>query len=291
MNILDEIKQSFKEGSVLTRIIYINLAVFVFVKLVNLFFFLFLSNPNFSIASWLAVPASFGALFYKPWTLISYMFLHEDFLHILFNMLWLFWFGKIFLQFIDSKKFIAVYILGGLSGALFYILSFNFFPVFQTVVGNSMALGASASVMAIVVAISFYAPNFKVYLLFFGEVKLKYIAMVSILLDVISIPTSNSGGHLAHIGGALFGFIFISSYKKNKNFTDAFSNFILSIFSIFKPKQKMKVSYKKASSDWDYNANKKTEQAEVDEILDKIAKSGYDSLTKIEKEKLFKASK
>jgi membrane associated rhomboid family serine protease len=291
MSIADELKQSFKSGSTLTKLIYINLAVFLTVKLIAVFYFLFTIQDGFSLVSWLAVPADLTNLMYKPWTVFTYMFLHQDFLHILFNMLWLYWFGQIFLHYFDQKKLLSVYLVGGLFGAFVYILTFNIFPVFTDILPVSIALGASASVIAIVIAVSVYAPNHTIYLMFLGAVKLKYIALVTIIIDVLSIASENAGGHLAHLGGAIFGYIYILQLKKGKNFTRVFDRFMDSVFSIFKPKPKIKVTYKRPADDIEYNKTKVQKQAEIDKILDKIAQSGYESLSKQEKETLFKNSK
>ncbi|MBU8892036.1 MAG: rhomboid family intramembrane serine protease [Bacteroidales bacterium] len=295
MSIADEIKKSFKSGSALIKLIYINLAVFLAVKLIGTFITLLQLNTGFSFVTWLAVPADLNNLIYKPWTIFTYMFLHQDFLHILFNMLWLYWFGQIFLSYFDSKKLLSVYIVGGLAGAAIYILSFNIFPLFDQILPMSYALGASASVIAIVIAISVYAPNHRISLLFFGPVPLKYIAIVSIVLDVLSIASSNAGGHIAHLGGALFGYLYISQLRKGKNITKGFDRFMDKIFSLFKPKEKFKVTYKRPMNDMEkdieYNKAQTARQEDIDKILDKIAKSGYDSLTKKEKEILFKNSK
>jgi membrane associated rhomboid family serine protease len=228
MGIKEEIHQSFKEGTVLTKLIYVNIGIFVLFNTINVLFFLLTTNNDFSIFNWFSVPADIKILIFRPWTLISYMFLHENFLHILFNMLWLFWFGKIFLQFIDEKKLLSVYILGGISGAIFYITVFYAFPRFHDIIPISFALGASASVVAIVVAISFYVPNYELNLMFIGKVKLKYIALVSIIIDIMSIATSNAGGHLAHLGGAIFGYLFVIRLKNNPKLLNKFSNFIYS---------------------------------------------------------------
>lgn len=294
MDIAKEIKESFKSGSYLTKIIYVNIAIFVVVNIIDVIFYLLnasISNA-FSITWWLSVPADVHQLIFRPWTLITYMFLHHEFLHILFNLLWFFWFGKIFLEFIDQKKLLSVYLLGGISGGLLYILAFNIFPVFTPFISNSVALGASASVIAVVTAISFYVPDYTVMLMFIGRVKLKYIALATILLDVLSIASSNAGGHIAHIGGAIFGFVFISNYKKGRIITKGFESFLDSLFTIFKPRPKVRVTYKKPpTSDIEYNSEKIKNQAEIDQILEKISKSGYDSLSKDEKDKLFKMSK
>ena len=291
MEIFNEIKASFKKGTYLTQLIYVNLAVFVFVNIISVLFFLIGQQNNASvIVEWLAVPADLSNLIFKPWTVITYMFLHESFLHILFNMLWLFWFGKIFLQYLDQKQLLSVYLLGGIFGAILFIVSYNLFPVLNA--DYAVALGASASVMAVVFAISFYVPNYQLALMFIGNVKLKYIAIFSIVLDVISIPSGNSGGHIAHIGGALLGWYFITEYKKGKLITKGFEKILNSFFILFKRSPKMKVSYKKTGNkDYDYKNSKVAEQKEMDIILEKISKSGYSSLSKDEKELLFRMGK
>lgn len=295
MNIADEIKKSFKSGSALTKLIYINLAVFLAVKIIGVIFFLLNISPNFSIVNWFAVPADIHNLIYKPWTIFTYMFLHQEFLHILFNILWLYWFGQIFLRYFDDKKLLSVYLVGGLAGAALYILSFNLLPVFNQVLPVSYALGASASVIAIVIAVSVYAPNHTINLMFFGPVQLKYIAIITIVIDILSIASSNAGGHIAHLGGALFGYLYISQLRKGKNITRGFDRFMDKIFSLFKPREKFKVTYKRPMTDIEkdieYNKTQAAKQKDIDKILDKIAKSGYDSLTKKEKEVLFSNNK
>ncbi len=286
MAIIDEIKESFKEGSSLTKLIYVNLAVFVIAKIISVFFILF--NIDFGLVQWLALPADFSRLASRPWTIITYMFYHESFLHILFNLLWLYWFGRIFLRYLDQKRLLNVYILGGICGGVLYMLAYNAFPAFKPSVPVSVALGASAGVIAVVVAISYYVPNFILNLMFIGPVKLKYIALVTILLDIMGIGGGNAGGHIAHLGGALFGYLFTVQYKNGKELGRGFGKFLDSIFTFFKPRKRMKVTYKKPTDDFEYNSQKVENQKEIDRILDKIAQSGYKSLTKAEKEQLFK---
>lgn len=288
MSIAREIKDSFKFGSNLTKIIYINLAVFIIFNLIKLFFFFGQTPMSDSLAQYLAVPADTTALQSKPWTLFTYMFFHQDFLHILFNLLWLYWFGQIFLEYLSQKNLVGVYILGGLSGGIVYIIAFNALSVFSEMVPMAIALGASASVLAIVIAISTLKPNHTIYLLFLGAVKLKYLALFTVLLDIISIPTSNAGGHIAHIGGALFGFLYASAYMKGFDLARPVT-WIMNLFDFKrKPKSHLKVNYRKTGDDLEYNKRKVEQQANLDVILDKIAKTGYDSLSKEEKETLFK---
>jgi membrane associated rhomboid family serine protease len=301
--IADEIRESFKQGSSVVKLIYINLGVFVGVKLVYVLFYLLspsqgeLLDKSFfyqdRILSYLMVPASFETLLYRPWTLISYMFLHFEFLHILFNLLWLFWFGRIFLHYLTNKQLLTTYLVGGICGALLFMISYNLFPGLKDHVQSARALGASASISAIVIAISFYAPNYNVYIPLIGPVKIKYIALIYIILDVLQIASTNAGGHIAHLGGALYGYFFALQLKRGKDSGRVFGKLMDSLSVLFKRKSQMKVSYRshaKNIDDQEYNRSKAEYQKEIDRILDKIAKSGYDSLSKSEKETLFKMS-
>lgn len=294
-SIWEGIKSSFKEGSNLSKLIYINLGVFLLVKVAAVVAFLLgltAGEGNF-VLNWLTLPADTTELLYRPWTVFSYMFLHEGFFHILFNMLYLYWFGRIFLSFLDQKKLLSIYLLGGLTGASIYVFAFNIFPVFENILPISVALGASASVMAIVFATVTYSPNYIVNLVFVGPVKLKYIALVFILIDIIQLPQGNAGGHLAHLGGAFYGWLFITQLRKGKDISSGFNQMMDTVFSWFKSKKKMKVTHKRPrkADDKAYNKAKKQKQQDLNEILEKISKSGYDSLSKEEKEVLFKSSK
>jgi membrane associated rhomboid family serine protease len=294
MQLSQEIKNSFKEGDILAKLIYINLGVFILVNLA--YVVLFLMNlkdiGEVFVHGWLAVPSDISTLIIRPWTLLTYMFLHEGFLHILFNLIWIWVFGKIFLQYWDEKKLLGVYLLGGIVGAVFYIAAFNIFPVFEKSVAGSYALGASASAMAIAVAIAVFRPSYTLYIVFLGPVKLKYIALFFVGLDILTLAGGNPGGHIAHLGGAFLGYIFANQYiKKKKDITSPIVSILNGIASIFQKKEKMHVHYKKNTknmTDMEYNKRKAEEQQNIDAILDKIAKHGYDSLTKKEKEQLFR---
>lgn len=289
MDIGREIKDTFKRGSTLIKLIYINLAVFLAVNIFQVVVFLFTGTPStLGLIDWLAVPADLGNLITRPWTLLTYMFLQKGFLHILFNLLWLYIFGRIFLMYFNQKRLLSVYLVGGLAGAALYILAFNIFPAFQGNLDESIALGASASVMAIVIAISVYKPDYSINLLILGPVRLKYIALFVIILDIIRIASPNAGGHIAHLGGAVFGYFYIAQFRKGKNITRGFDRFMDSVFALFKPKPKFKVTHKRAKSDIEYNKEKKERQEKINKILDKISKYGYNSLSKEEKELLFR---
>jgi membrane associated rhomboid family serine protease len=291
MGIWDDIKNTFHNGSSLTRLIYVNIAVFILISLTAIIGFL-LTNPMVAERSidFLAVPSSLGKLIIRPWTLITYMFLHKDIWHILFNMLWLYWFGTIFLQYLDQRKLVAVYLLGGISGALVYIASFNIFPAFTGLVSESVAIGASASVMAVVIAIAAYVPDYTVNLLLLGRVKLKYMALAIFVLTSFMDFSVNSGGKLAHIGGAVFGYLYTLNLRQGRDLGKGINKVIDSIITVFRPRKKMKVTYKKPADDYSYNKIKSEHQARINIILDKISKGGYDSLTKEEKDTLFRES-
>ena len=294
MNIFEKLWLKFKRGSSYEKILFINIAVYVIVNVFRVVMYLMqVGNAGlYYPVNYLSLPADLTQIAHHPWSVITYMFLHEDFLHILFNMLWFYWFGKIFVDYIGAKKLTAVYIIGGLFGALFYVGAFNLFPVFADVLQASKALGASAAVIAVVVAISFYIPDHKVGLMFIGNVKLKYIALFTILVDFLSIASENSGGHIAHLGGAFFGFIYAMQFKKGKDALAWLEKLFTVMGSMFKRKPRMKATYSKAKemNDREYNYEKAKQQKEIDAILDKIAKSGYDSLSKSEKETLFNSS-
>jgi len=304
MAIWDEIKNSFRRGTILTKLIYINLTVFLAVNIGYVFYALFntLGDSTGDLRyyfmenwiSYLMVPASLSELILKPWTLATYMFLHFSFLHILFNLLWLYVFGRIFLQYLTEKQLLSTYILGGLSGAFLFILSYNVFPGLRSAVNVAEMLGASAGVMAVAMAISFYTPNYSIYLPFIGPVKLKYIAIFFIVTDILQIASYNAGGHIAHLGGVIYAYFFILQLQRGKDVGHGFNRLIDNIVTLFSGRRRrMKVTYKKSVKDMtgmEYNRRQAKTQAEIDRILDKIAKSGYDSLTKKEKETLFKMS-
>ena len=289
-SILDEIKQSFRHGGMLVKLIYINLAVFLAFNIFRAIMALGGIDIGFNLLQYIAVPAHFPTLISRPWTLLTYMFFHEGFIHILFNLLWLYWMGKIFLSFMSEQKLLGVYIMGGISGGLLYILFYNIFPAFSEVLPISFAMGASASVLAVVFAVATYAPNYTLNLMFIGPIRLKYIALFMVVLDIISIAGSNAGGHIAHLGGALFGYLFIYFQKQDVDlarpvyyFADAFSS-----NPSTRRRKKMKVDHSKPTDDYEYNRVKADQQKEIDRILDKISKGGYISLTEEEKQTLFR---
>ena len=291
MGIFDDIRLTFRKGNNLTKLIYINVAVFILITIVAVIGFLLNNNIiSEKTLELLSVPASLKVLLVRPWTLITYMFTHKDIWHILFNMLWLYWFGRIFLEYLDERKLVAVYLLGGICGALVYIISFNVFPAFTSVVADSAAIGASASVMAIVVAIAVYVPDYTVQLFLFGRIKIKYMALAIFVLTSVMDFSVNSGGKLAHIGGAFFGYFYTINLKQGHDIGKGFNKIIDFFVTMFKPRKRLKVTHKKVATEFEYNKIRAEHQTKINLILDKISKGGYDSLTKEEKEALFKES-
>jgi membrane associated rhomboid family serine protease len=272
-------------GSKLGLLIGINVIVFLLVSLPPVFEALFLRSNHIVqfVNDYLEMPAQFSALAHHFWTPVTYMFMHSGVLHILFNMLWLYWMGQIFEEYLGNKRTITLYFLGGLTGALFFVLGFNFIPLFAASSLQGITIvGASASVMAIVIATATLLPDYEIYLMFLGPVKLKWLALFYILIDLLGTVGPNAGGELAHLGGALIGFIYMKQLKRGHDWNKPIEN-------LFTPKPKIKVVAGGAGNRSSSNAQPR--QEEVDRILDKISQSGYDSLNKQEKETLFRASK
>lgn len=287
VNILDNIKKFFLQKDALSRLILINVVIWIICLFISVFTWLFNISDISFVTKLFAVPADISSLAEKPWSIFTYMFLQEKFWHLFFNMLMLYYGGKIFLQYFSQKQLILTYIIGGIFGALFFILAFNAFPVFENKIAVSFALGSSASVLSILIAAATYQPEYKLNLFLLGEVKMKWIAIIFVIIDILSIPKGNSGGHIAHLGGALWGFLY--AYMLRKDFD---------IYLIFKRKPRIRVKtrnagnyHQRAKTDEQFNAERAQTQEEIDRILEKIAKNGYSSLSEKEKEYLFRQSK
>ena len=255
--IFTNLKRMFQSGNILSKLIYINVGLFILIRLASVLFMLF-NVQGVPFLQYLQLPASPELLLFRPWTLFTYMFTHFDFLHILFNMLWLYWFGGLFLNFFSERQLGGLYILGGLAGAVLFVLAYNIFPYFQNVASFSYLMGASASVMVI---------------------------------DLLAMTSDNAGGHIAHIGGALFGMWFASRIRNGKDLTAPMNRLIDWFVNLGKRKPKMRVTYKRNETDYEYNARKHQESVDLDTILDKLKRSGYESLSAEEKKRLFDASK
>ena len=283
MSIIKDLKYSYNTGNIVEKLIYLNVALFICTLLISVLQGLYKGEMNF-IMEWFSLDNDINTLFRKPWSILSYGFLHAGFLHILMNMIVLYFIGNLFLEYFTEKQLLNFYILGTLFGGIFFLFSQNYFPLFE---GKSTDLvGASAGISAIFIGITTYMPNYQIKLRFIGFVKLWYLAAFWIGLDILGLIGSNAGGHFAHLGGALFGFIYVSR-ASNKEIS-----FLNNLWGMFSSKnKKIKTVYKSSTKRKNNVSNTNSNQVKIDAILDKISKSGYDTLTKEEKDFLFKQGK
>lgn len=291
--IITDLKETYRRGNLPMRLIYWNVGLFVLLNVLTIGARLFNGEAE-GLIEWLEVPASPARLLMQPWSVITYMYVHLDVWHILFNMLWLYWFGTLFLQFFSTKHLRGLYLLGGILGALFYIGAFNLFPYFRPLAGYSFLLGASASVLAVACAIAYREPDYRVNLLLIGSVRLKYLALAVVVLDLLMVTGNNGGGHIAHLGGALAGLWFSRSLEQGRDITSGL-NRLIDLLTPRTPARKPKLHFENRGTarqaDYQFNARRKAQNDEVDRILEKLKKSGYESLTEEEKKSLFDASK
>ena len=284
-------KGLFKENPVLKWLLIVNVGIWIMVAFANLFLWLYKSPGTNLLVKWLSVPADWMELIRKPWTIVTYMFLHERFWHLFFNV-WMLWFGgMIFTRFLSQKQLALTYGLGGLVGALFFVLAYNLFPVFETAKYTAVAMGASASVLAILVAAATYKPDYGLNLLLFGQLKFKWLAIAFVVIDLLSISAENPGGHIAHLGGALFGFVYGFILRKSLGQPSESKRKQRKPKMEYTPYEEIHDEPQAPRSDEEYNRQKAEKERDVDVILDKIAKDGYASLTAEEKEFLFKNSR
>lgn len=283
MSFINNIKNRYKSGNIVEKLIYINLAFFLATLLLSVFQGLYKGEINWFL-EWFALDNKYSSLLLKPWTIISYGFLHDGFIHILFNLIVLYFIGNLFIEYFTQKQLLSFYILGTLFGGLLFLISQNYFPLFE---GNATLLvGASAGISAIFIGIATYMPSYQLKIRFIGFVKLWHLAAIWIGLDILGLAGANAGGHFAHLGGALFGFLYVNQ-ASNKSI-----NVFSSVFSFFKPKEKpLKTVHKSKKRTPKTTENTSLNQQQINSILDKISKSGYDTLTKEEKEFLFKQGK
>lgn len=293
---LNSIKDFYLRGTSLMRLIYINVGIFVVIKVISLFLILFNINTAM-VVTYLQLPSNLMMLIKQPWSVVTYMFLHADIMHIFFNMISLYWFGRIAMERISQKQLVALYILGGLAGAALYIAAYNLFPYFSIAVHNSYLLGASGAVVAICVAAATLQPNYPIRLMFIGEVKLVWLAVGMVAISLFGITGSNAGGEFAHIGGAILGYFYAKAWMQGKDYSRPVTSIINWLTDLFKRKPKMKVHQNKQQTatrmktDAEYNKEKRANEAAIDAILDKIKQRGYESLTAEEKRELFDRSK
>lgn len=293
MSIWNDIKFQFRTGGILNQLLFVNIGMFVLFQVIRMICYLTEAMPMADeIEHLLSIPASFKTLILQPWSLLTHMFFHVDFWHFLINMVFLFYTGKIFLRFLDSKRLLSTYILGGLTGAAVFMVAMNVFPKLSYAVDYSYALGASAAALSVVLAAAVVAPNLTVYFMWIWPLKLKYLAGIFVITDILTFTDGNAGGHLAHLGGALFGFVYSFQLKRGTDFTVDFLRPIYWLRSKLNSRpSKIKVVHSRAKTDEQFNEEKVDRQEQIDAILDKIKRSGYESLSKKEKEILFKASK
>ena len=288
-DLLQKLSHEYRKSSILNKIIYINIGVFLFISIFESFAFITQINIQHYLEK-LFLPADTNKVISRPWTFLSYMFLHNNIFHLLFNMMWLYFAGNIFLLKLTQKKLLESYILGGICGGLLFIISYNYIPALSVYKIDAKALGSSAGVLAIVIASATSSPNYNIRLPLIGLVKLKTIAIICVLIDIISIPKGNAGGHIAHLGGALFGYLYVKQLKYKKT-SNIISELFCSITQMFSKKKTLSKIHKRPKSDYSFNKEKYEKEKNIDIIFEKISKSGYESLNKDEKEKLFKSSK
>lgn len=299
---LDEFKRAFQRyNNAHVQLIIINVVIFLVLGLLYVFAKLSQTPEIFTaVYDHFTLPSALGEFIKQPWTLFTYSFAHYfDYthgdvgvFHILMNMLVFYWFGRLFVEYLGSDKLIALYILGGLAGGLLYMLLYNTLPLFAERQGH--LVGASAAVYAVVIAVATLLPNYTFFLMFLGPVKIKYIAGFYLVISFLGSVGSNAGGDIAHLGGALIGFIYMKQLQAGVNWGGWVTLTIEWFKDLLRPKPKVKVSYrseKKTTVKTTAGGKPLVSQDELDAILDKISAGGYESLTKDEKEKLFNASK
>lgn len=286
----------FASATMLMKIVVINIAVFLVLNIISIvMIFAGEESGRFIVEQWVAMPGNFGRLARHAWTPLSYMFSQIEPLHLIFNMLWLYWFGIVFQLLSTPKRMIGLYLLGGLGGAALYLLAVNTIPYFAG--HGGLLIGSSASVIAIVTATAIMAPDYRMNLLFLGAVSLKWIAIVTIGIDLLSVTGSNAGGHIAHLGGAAVGAIFALGLKRGHDITVPLNSLIDAIVNLFRRRPKVRPARFRASGAPSAprpkapSAASAADQAELDNILDKIKKSGYSSLTADERARLFDVSR
>ncbi len=289
-------------NNALVLLIAINMIIFVLLAFLKAVFFLRYSSGaealhfyENNILNLFTLPADGGRIISRPWTILTHMFTHDSVWHLLGNMLWLWVFGYIFLDLTGNRKIVPLYIYGALAGALAFILAYNFLPGLSKSLPVAEALGASAGVMAIAVAVATISPTYRIFPMLFGGIPIWVLTAIYLIIDLASIPLSNPGGHIAHLAGAATGFLFIYSFRKGYDWSEWMNNFFDWVNNLFNPEKpakgkniKQELFYKSDKAPFKKKPNI-TEQR-VNEILDKISQKGYTSLTEEEKDILKRAS-
>lgn len=289
-------------NNALILLIAINIIVFVILAFLKAVFFLRYESGsearhlfNNNILNLFTLPADVSKIASQPWTLLTHMFAHDSIWHLLGNMLWLWMFGYIFLDLTGNRKIVPLYIYGAFAGALAFVLAYNFLPALRQSLPIAQALGASAGVMAIAVAVTTISPGYRIFPMLFGGIPIWVLTTIYLIIDLVSIPLSNTGGHIAHLGGALTGFLFIYSFRKGYDWSgwmNIFFDWVANLFNPDKPKKgrniKQELFYK--SEERPYKKTPNITEQRVNEVLDKISQKGYNSLTEEEKDILKRAS-
>lgn len=295
---LDEFKSAFhRYNNAHVQLIIINVVVFAVMAVLFALSRWFGFDEIFDlIHKQFAIPLDFSEFITRPWTIITYAFNHDlsRILHILFNMVAFYWFGRLFIEYLGSDKLIAVYILGAIAGAVLALMAYNLIPNPPDFLQGPKGymVGASAAIFAVMVAIATLIPDYSFFLMFIGPVKIKYIAAFYILISVLESVSANAGGNIAHLGGALIGYIYTKQLQAGSNWGSWVTVTLQWFKDLFKPRPKVKVTYRSEKAEQKKAGSRSSvSQAELDAILDKISAGGYESLTKDEKEKLFNASK
>jgi membrane associated rhomboid family serine protease len=297
MTTKEQLLYKYRTANMLEKLIGVNVLMFILTYVFKAVFFLMGSTQN-PFFEWLALPSQFSEFIFQPWSIFTYAFLHGGFFHILFNLIILHFGGQLFLNFYSSKRLLNYYLLGAIVGGLFFMLSYNLFPVFSNS-SNIPLVGASAGVMSVFIGITTKAPNMQVRLFFLGNLKLWWIAGFFLIMDIVQLSVSNSGGHISHLGGALIGYLYTTQLNKGNDIGKWIENLIIGFQQLFssktksksQSKSKMKTVFKNESYTKSSKVDKTEKQKRIDTILDKISKSGYDSLSKEEKDFLFNAGK
>ncbi len=293
MSIIEDLKLQYRIGGIAQKLIYWNVALFAIPYIV--FGLLSLFEIKIDFLNYVSLSSNPADLLWKPWSIITYAFFHYGIFHIFFNLLVLNFSSRLFLTYFTQKQLLSLYCVGGIFAGLIYLISYFLFPALAHL--NVSLVGASGAVMAILFAAATFFPLTEIRLFLIGNVKLWHIALFLIITDLIQLPLENTGGHLAHLGGALFGYIYIKQIRKGNDIGQWFSGILDNLANLFE--KRAKTPFKKVHKNYNQTNTKnvskivtkdKTQQ-QIDEILDKISQSGYDSLTKEEKEFLFKAGK
>ena len=283
MSFINNLKYRVELLNIAEKIILLNVIIFIIPFFIKTFFFLF-NLESFDLIYWLKLSPDILTFIFTPWTIITYGFIHGGISHILWNMILLYFSSRFFLNLFSAEKFLNTYFLGIILGGIIFLFSFSIFPVFKNSYAN--LIGSSAGVMSVLIFVCTYSPDQEIRIIFFN-LKLKYLGIALVLIDIIQIPSGNAGGNLAHLGGSLFGFIYANQLKNGNDIGLFFEKFLFSFYKFFKKPVKLKTVHKNKNP----NQTSIDKQKRVDDILDKISNSGYDSLSKEEKDFLFKIGK